>query len=198
MLSILILAAGQSRRMRGRDKHLELVDNIPCTELIARQAIATGLDVRIVVPDLIGERARALSGYHLVPSPNTQNGMACSLKSGLESLPNNVSAVIILLGDMPEITQSDLQQITETFDQVDKGIIQSTTFSGEPGHPVLICRRYFPELMELTGDQGAKKVIQAHSDDIYYLRLEGNRAHNDLDSPEQWEEWRRCHAMPTL
>ena len=61
MLSILILAAGQSRRMRGRDKHLELVDNIPCTELIARQAIATGLDVRIVVPDLIGERARDVS-----------------------------------------------------------------------------------------------------------------------------------------
>ncbi len=183
--------------MRGRDKHLELIDDTPCVELIARQAVVAGFDVRIVVPDLTGERARALDGYRLIPSPNTRQGMAYSLKSGLESLPKSVSAIIILLGDMPEITQMDLQKIADTYEQVDNGIIQSTTANGEPGHPVLIRRRYFAELMTLTGDQGAKRIIRAHRDDVYYLRLADSRARNDLDTPEQWEKWRRRRSIYT-
>jgi molybdenum cofactor cytidylyltransferase len=45
-------------------------------------------------------------------------------------------------------------------------------------------------LMELTGDQGARAVLQRHADKILYTALPGQHATTDLDTPEAWAAWR--------
>ena len=190
MISALILAAGFSRRMRGRDKLLELVNGLPCVKVLADRANLAGLNVDIVVPDLDHPRALAVRDYNLIISKNAKLGMSHSLKAGIRGLPKNATATIILLGDMPEITTHDLSIIIRAYRISNKNIVQATTSEGEPGHPVLFSRKYFGELTKLHGDKGARKVIERHQDDLIFAPLPAQHAKLDLDTPEDWQQWR--------
>ncbi|MCY4303731.1 MAG: nucleotidyltransferase family protein [Aestuariivita sp.] len=190
MISALILAAGFSRRMRGRDKLLEAVNGYPCIKVLADRANQADLNVYIVIPNLKHPRALAVQDYNLIVSENTKLGMAHSLKAGILGLPEEVTAVIVLLGDMPEITTNDLLSIIRTYRISNKFIVQATTSDGTPGHPVLFSRKYFGELTRLSGDRGAWKVIERHKDDQVFVPLPEQHAKIDLDTPEDWKQWK--------
>jgi len=190
MISILILAAGQSARMRGGDKLLEDVGGQPCLSHLVHCARATGFDTIAVVPHLDHPRAAAAHGARIVPSPDADQGMAHSLRAGLNALPKMAEAVIILPGDMPEITSADLLAVAQAHLDSGKGIVQAATSDHAPGHPTLFARRYFPLLDQLSGDSGAREVIDAHRDDRLLLPLSDDRARLDLDTPEDWDNWR--------
>ena len=116
--------------------------------------------------------------------------MAHSLRAGLAALPENTKAVIILPGDMPEITAEDMMSVAQAHQTTGKGIIQMGTEDGNPGHPVLITSQYIDDFQHLIGDTGAREIIKAHRDDWHLLKRGGQRARRDLDTPEDWAAWR--------
>jgi len=187
MIPILLLAAGQSSRMRGRDKLLEEIDGTPILNLLSARAIMVG-PVFVTLPDLNHPRRKALPGdATAVPVPEARNGMSNSLKAGISALPDTATGVIILPADMPDITTADLAAIKAHSQQNLAPIVRATTSDGKPGHPIYFARSLFSLLQNLSGDRGAYQICQDYSAQTKLVPLKGQRARLDLDTPEEWE-----------
>lgn len=188
---ILILAAGTSSRMQGRDKLLELIDNEPLLTRITRAALATGCPVSVTLPLNKPARAAALAGLNIqiIPVPNAQDGMATSLKTGLAALPAD-APVLLLLADLPDITAQDLQTVLTTWQTTPDLILRGSGSEGTPGHPVAFPAWTRAELTEITGDEGARGLLLRHKAKVKLIALPDQHATTDLDTPEDWARWR--------
>ncbi len=187
-IAILLLAAGASSRMRGRDKLMELVGGVPLLSLICSRAAQTGLPCYVMVPTLDHPRVSATATAHVVPVPDASEGMAASIRAGVRALGDNIEAVMILPCDMPELHTTDLLHLASHFHSSASPVLRATASDGTPGHPVLFPRRCFPALSQITGDQGARGLLR--SEKVELVSLPCKRAVTDLDTPEAWAEWR--------
>ncbi len=193
-IPILLLAAGQSRRMRGRDKLMEDVDGQPLLRRVAQRACAAGIGpVIVALPPAPHPRHAALEGLPVtaVEVPDAADGLSASLKRALTEVPDTVEAVMILLADLPDILIQDMIHVSQaTVSDTSSLIWRGATEDGAPGHPVVLARALFPELAALSGDAGAQAVIRRHADRVTLVPLPGQHALLDLDTPEDWASWR--------
>lgn len=192
-VAAIVLAAGAARRMRGRDKLLEPVDGQPVLRVVAEAARASRVDqVLVVVPPEAPERRAALRGLDvgLVEARDWAEGMAASIRAGLGAV-GSMDAVVILLGDMPEVAAGDVDRLIAAFDpEAGREICRATSADGTPGHPVLFGRRFFEALAGLEGDRGAREVVRESGEFVTEVATAGQSAVVDLDTPEDWAAWR--------
>lgn len=196
MIPILILAAGASTRMRGRDKLLEPVAGQPVLRRIAAAAISTGQPVMVTLPPGAVLRRAALVGLGvgILTVDDAPTGMAASIRAGVAALPPTATGVLLVLADMPEIGPDDLTALLNAHDPTPGApILRAAATGGEPGHPVLFPSRYFPYLRTLTGDSGARAILSDPAAPVQLVQLPGRRAVTDLDTPEDWDRWRSTH-----
>lgn len=188
-LVILLLAAGASSRMRGGDKLLEEVAGAPLILTMARRARAVA-PVVVALPGPDHPRAHALADIYAtqIAVPDADEGMAASLRTGITALPATSTAVMILPGDMPELTEGDLRTMAHAWQQTPDQIHRATAADGTPGHPVIFPSRHFDDLQALTGDTGARAILSAHP--VHPVALPDRHAITDLDTPEDWAAWR--------
>ncbi|KAF0171746.1 MAG: hypothetical protein FD162_2830 [Rhodobacteraceae bacterium] len=188
-LTILIPAAGTASRMRGGDKLLEEVGGEP---MLRRQARLARLVCAAVIVTLRPEdsmRHKALEALDItaLPVPDAAEGMAASIRAGASAAQG---AVMILPGDMPELTAADLRAVIDAFDQDRSAICRGTAADGTPGHPVILPADLRAELLALRGDEGARKLLQRHKARVRLIALPDQHAITDLDTPEAWAIWR--------
>ena len=197
-LSILILAAGAARRMRGQDKLLEPVAGQPLLRHIAGIAAQTGCPVLVTLPPDRPARLAALTDLDLQTRivPDAATGMAASLRAGLSALPPD-HAVLVLLADLPEITLEDLARMIAAQTRHPDHILRATATDGTPGHPVLFPPWARPDLAQLQGDEGARAVLTRHKARVLPVPLPGHHATTDLDTPEAWATWRARQTRPS-
>lgn len=191
MIAVLLLAAGASRRMRGRDKLLEEIDGAPLLRRQARAALAAGIGpVLVALPCADHPRAAALDGLAVTPVPvaDADEGMGASIRAGVAALPPGMRGVIILPADMPDLGAVELVQMEQAFRGDPLPILRGAS-GARPGHPVLFPADLFPALQTLSGDRGAAPVIAANRTRLRLLPLPGQSALTDLDTPEAWTEW---------
>ena len=191
-IPILLLAAGQSSRMRGADKLMQDVDGMPLLRRSALIALGAG-PVIVALRDQPHPRYNALEGLNiqLVPIPNADEGMNASLRGAMRAVPPQAPAVMILLADLPEITLPDLRvMIQAVHDNPDHVIWRGTSATGKPGHPVIFDRSLFDDLSALRGDDGAQSIVRANADRVFLQLLPAKNALLDLDTPEDWDVWR--------
>ncbi|MBV7379349.1 nucleotidyltransferase family protein [Maritimibacter dapengensis] len=198
-IPVLILAAGASTRMRGRDKLQEDVrEGYPLLLDRVDMALGTGQPVLVTLPPretspdrwrLIEERPVAVVGV-----PDAAEGMARSIACGVDALPEGAVGVLILPSDMPNITTQDIKHMIAEFDG--ERILRATTADGVHGHPVLFPSRDFSVLRSLEGDAGAKSVLDANEDRLKPVPLPHDHARLDLDTPEDWASWRQEAGAP--
>lgn len=195
---IILLAAGQSTRMRGRDKLLEQVDGQP---LLRRQAMmacsATDGPVVVALPLEPHARHDALGGLSVtrVPVPDATEGMNASLRAAFAALPSGARAAMILLADLPELTLDDLNTVFDSVDLASEMTIwRGATADGKPGHPIVFAACHFPYFAKLTGDSGGRDVVAKAKDRTMLVPLPADHARLDLDTPEDWAAWRQRHA----
>jgi len=191
-LTCLLPAAGASSRMRGGDKLMELINAIPCLAVIAQRAKRAGMEVIVTVPSLDHPRAHALrtSDVRLLEVPDASEGMAASLRTGISAVQHLSEGVMILPPDMPAIETDDLVTLIGVFNGNPEHIVQAATQDGISGHPVIFPKRLLSEFAQLSGDRGAAKIMETHRESVVTVKLDGNRARLDLDTPEAWAEWR--------
>ncbi len=194
-LPIIILAAGASTRMRGRDKLLEEVDGIP---LIRRQAMlarrVTAGPVIIALPLAPHARYEALAGLDVTCLAVRQapEGMGASLRAAVHRLPVTCSHVMVLLGDMPDLTEDDMNTVVQAVDLTSNTLIwRGATQDGIPGHPIIFHADLFERLKALKGDSGGRDVVRAAGKKVLHVPLPGAHARLDLDTPEAWAAWRK-------
>lgn len=186
--TILLLAAGASSRMRGRDKMLEEVAGQPLVALMARRALRSGVPVRVVLGPGQTARRAALADLpvEIVEADGT-DGMAASIRAGVRDL---ASPVLVLLADMPGITAQDIHLMVSLHAQAPRAILQAATADGLPGHPVLFPADLLGALARLSGDAGARSILETEAGRVRLLPLKDDRARVDLDTPEAWAAWR--------
>ncbi len=197
-IPVIVLAAGRSSRMRGVDKLMQRVDNVP---LIRRQAdlarSVTRGPVIVALPPAPHPRYGALAGCDLrcLAVPQADEGMNASLRTAVAALPDNAGAAMILLADLPALTANDLCCVLQSVDLNSRTLIwRGTTSVGEPGHPVVFAASLFPRLRQLTGDGGARELVQSVGYRVALIALPDNHARLDLDTPRDWADWRAAQA----
>lgn len=189
--TILILAAGLSRRMRGADKLLEPVDGIPVLRRLVDMAEGLG-EVIVTLPPAPHARHDLLDGTDArrIAVPNAANGMAESLKAGARAAQEDKD-LLVLLADLPELGREDLARVIDARTAAPEALIwRGATEAGKPGHPILFDARLLPEFADLTGDAGAKALAKRYADRLHLVPLPRTRALTDLDTPEDWVAWR--------
>ncbi len=178
--------------MAGTDKLMQMVDGAPLLRRTAQTAMQAG-PVIVALPPAPHPRHDAVKGLNVlvVGIPDADEGMNASLRGALAHVPPNADAVMVLLADLPEITESDLLQVTTSVQKHPECLIwRGATATGKPGHPVVFDRSLFEELSHLTGDEGAQSVVRAFKDAVHLQQLPGENALLDLDTPEDWARWR--------
>ncbi|PCH73146.1 MAG: 4-diphosphocytidyl-2C-methyl-D-erythritol synthase [Rhodobacteraceae bacterium] len=195
-IAILILAAGASSRMGDSDKLTQDANGTPLLARVIERAGATSLPVFVTLPDLSHPRANLAHATDatLIAVPDWRSGMSASIKAGIAALPDNTPGVMILPGDMPDLTTTDLQAVAHTAQTHPASIIRATTPDGTAGHPVIFPNDLFAQLQNLTGDLGARAVIRAHQQRLHPHIITGTRALTDLDTPQDWANWRAAQT----
>ncbi len=188
---ILILAAGAASRMRGGDKCLEQVAGEPLLRRLARLALETGCAVTVALPPDHPKRGAALEGLGVatVTVADAGDGMAASLVAGVSSLPVGVP-VLLLLADLPMIDGDDLARMLAEAAAHPQTILRGAEADGRAGHPVVFPPDLRAELLALAGDEGARWVLKRHAARVRLVTLPAGHATTDLDTPEDWAEWR--------
>ncbi|SFI92058.1 molybdenum cofactor cytidylyltransferase [Pseudomonas guineae] len=178
----LVLAAGYGQRF-GSDKRLaKLADGNSLLATILLRAQEAFSDVRVVLKAEDDAQALAIPpGVQLVRAAHAKQGMGSSLAAGIQSLAHSqATAVAVLLGDMPWISVATLRQLRA---QAHAEHIVVAYCEGQRGHPVLFGRRFWPELMQLQGDNGAKGLIATHAQQVIEVTLADSGILQDVDKP---------------
>ncbi|MDG1117102.1 MAG: nucleotidyltransferase family protein [Flavimaricola sp.] len=196
MTPILILAAGTSSRMRGRDKLLEEVEGAPVLRVLATRAASLGEPVFVALPALDHPRARALTGLDvtLLSIPAAPEGMGVTLRDAVAALPD-APRFMVLLGDMPDIGADHMKRVLDAaLTHPDQLIWRGSTEDGKPGHPMLFDKNLRPQFATLSGDDGGRALVAPYRDRTQLVPLPGQIARGDLDTPEDWDDWRMRSA----
>ena len=196
-VEILILAAGTSSRMKGRNKLLEPIGSLTLLEKVIIESINSKANaVSVILPSEMSPLWNISGNYpvHRLSVHTTQIGMGYSISCGIISIKSrNPDGVIIVLADMPEIKFDHLNSMIQAFSKnPGKRIIRATSQYGNPGNPVLFSCDFFEKLTNLTGDEGAKTIISEYQSIVENIPLPGNVALIDLDTPEDWQKWKKC------
>lgn len=186
MIAGLVLAAGQSSRM-GTMKVLLPLEGESLVRRMTRRALEAGLAPVVVVLGRDAERVRqevADLSCLAVVNPAYAEGMMTSVRRGLEHLPPEAEAAVVILADQPLVTADQLRRIREACEAKRPPIVVSD-YEGVKGPPTLYRRDLFPELAAARGDGCRKRIIRAHLGAAVVLRFPA--AHlTDLDTPEDY------------
>ncbi|WP_212006218.1 NTP transferase domain-containing protein [Chitinophaga sp. HK235] len=183
---IIILAAGASQRL-GTPKQQVIYQQQSLLQRITDTALTIDAEPVVVVlgayadnigPDIAG------SGADIIVNTNWHTGMGSTIQTGLSHLLrvyDNVSDVLLLLCDQPFITTHLLRELISTHHQQHDNIT-ACAYGNTIGTPVLFHKKYFPQLMALSGQEGAKKIILQHPDEVTTIPFPNGII--DIDTPD--------------
>jgi len=167
MLSSILLAAGESKRM-GRFKQLMPWGQSTMIEQTLDNLLSSEVDEVIVV---VGHKAEEVKkvlsdkSVRIVINPNYKQGMSTSVIAGLNQVDSQAKAVLLAFGDQPLIDYQTINTLIGVFRSNNKGIA-IPTYQGSRGHPVIFDLKYRQKLQELKGDIGGRQIISNHSEDV--------------------------------
>jgi molybdenum cofactor cytidylyltransferase len=187
MIAGILLAAGSATRF-GSNKLLHLLpDGTPI-------ALAAARNLKTAIPDCVAvvrpgarELTRLLRemGYRVVAATHAGKGMGHSLASGVRA-SREAHGWVVALADMPEIRSETIARVVRELQ--DGGAIVAPGYAGERGHPVGFARRFFQDLLALSGDEGARRLIAQYKDTLTVLELDDPGVLRDIDTRADLEE----------
>ena len=200
----IILAAGSSSRMgEGRHKLLLPLHGRPVLAHILDAVLASEAHPVVLVLGHQPEQVRAhIASYtthpdlQIVENPDYLQGMSTSMRLGIQTLQasgytkskdKSIDSALVLLGVQPLITAQHIDTLIATYRTTGKRII-APTYEGKRGNPILFDASLFPELFEVTGDEGGRSVLERHREEIITIEMGNPLANIDVDT---WEAYQR-------
>jgi molybdenum cofactor cytidylyltransferase len=193
-IAALVLGAGRSSRMGGPNKLLAEINGKPLIRIVVDEALKSHARPVIVVTGHQRERVEAALAelpVKLVHNPHFADGLGTSLKAGIGALPADVDGVIVCLGDMPQVDAAMIDNLIGAVDPEKGALVAVPTIEGQRGNPVVWSRRFFPDLMAVEGDVGARYLIGRYPEAVAEVPLAGTAALTDVDTPEALEAVKR-------
>lgn len=186
-IAAIVLAAGRSTRMGPLNKMLAEIGGKPLVRIAAEQALASRAKPVIVVTGHQREQVEAaLAGLpvRFVHNPDYADGLGTSLRTGIAAVPEEAGGAIVCLGDMPQVDAGLIDKLLAAFDPDKGALIVVPSIDGKRGNPVVWSRRFFNELMAISGDVGARHLIGQYAEVMTEVPLSGEAALTDVDTPE--------------
>lgn len=191
-ISAVLLAAGESRRM-GQPKLLMPWRNTTILGQVIATFTLAGITDIIVVTGGWRERVEAHVDELAVDNPiravynpdYSTGGMLSSIQAGITALNPGSQAVLIGLGDQPQVRTATIQQISAIFIQTNAALIVPS-FQMRRGHPWLASRILWPDLLASPTTMTPRQFIDIHSKEIMYFLVEDDSILNDVDTPEDY------------
>jgi len=196
MISAIILAAGQSRRM-GEPKMLLPWGNVTVIERVITVFAEAGVEDILVITGAVREQVdevilRCASRYPVrsVYNENYASGeMLLSIHCGLRGLTNNgAGAVMVGLGDQPQVQVRSVKLVMESYIRT-KSPLVVPSYQMRRGHPWLVARSLWNEILSLKEDQSPREFLNNHADKIQYANVDTPDILADLDTPEDYRKY---------
>lgn len=200
MISAILLAAGESRRMGGDFKPLMKWGTRTVISACIDNLKRSRVDEIIVVLGFRESEIRARlagAGVQFAINREFSKGMLSSLKTGLPMVSPRCEGVLVALVDQPMVGPEVINPLVVSFGDFDKRI-SIPTFEGKHGHPIILSREFEEEIMRLDDNDtdGLKTLINAHRHEIQEIPVESASILEDIDSPEDYA--RLVAQVPTL
>ncbi len=188
-----ILAAGMSTRMGQHKILMPWSDGHSIIEHIIHQLFKARIDPITVVTGHKAKEVKALLkplDVNIVYNRGYRTGeMLSSVKAGLRAMPDHTAAALIVLGDQPRIQAKVLYQLLNAY-ALGHGDLIIPSYDKRRGHPLLLGRRYWPEMLSLPRDGAPRDLINTHADAIHYVTANNDSVLRDVDTPRDYEEER--------
>ncbi len=184
-LYTVILAAGGAKRFGGLKQLLEYEGS----SLLRRSVDSASciVDERVIV--VLGARAQKIKrnienlDINIIINNEWESGIASSIQMGINALPSDCTGIMLILCDQARITSGHLEQLCKRW-LTDKSKIVASAYANIVGAPVIIPRAFFPAIMQLNGDKGAKSVIRNNPSDVVSERIP--EAEFDIDTESDY------------
>jgi molybdenum cofactor cytidylyltransferase len=160
---------------------------------VVEAALASPVDEVVVV---LGHGAAELEQelprdprVRAVYNPDYASGQSSSLKAGINAIASQAQAAVFLLGDQPLISLQAIEALVSAFRSRHSTVVRPL-YRGTPGHPVLFSRALFPELLQVTGDQGGRELLARHQAEVATVEL-NLESPVDIDTREDYSRLER-------
>lgn len=186
-VAAVVLAAGASRRMGADNKLLKNVSGQPMVRRVVESALASGANPVIVVTGHEADRVRhALENLDVrfVHNPNYEDGLSSSVRVGIGHVPEACAGAMMLLGDMPKISADIIDALVGSFHAHSGQSVCVPVCEGRRGNPVVWPREFFPDMLDLSGDVGARKLFKRHQDRVTEIDVATSAIFLDVDTPD--------------
>jgi molybdenum cofactor cytidylyltransferase len=159
----------------------------PLVRIAAEQALASKASPVIVVTGHERDKVEAaLAGLNVrfAHNPDYAEGLGSSLRTGIAAVPAEADGAVICLGDMPHVDAALIDKLIAAFDPEKGALVVVPTIEGRRGNPVIWARRFFPELMAVTGDVGARGMLATVAEAVAEVPVTDVAVTVDVDTPD--------------
>lgn len=192
MISAVILAAGQSKRMGQPKMLLAWGAETVLAHVISVVRSAGVYDIE-VVSGAVQSEVEAIcgkQGARVVFNPaHDQTEMLGSLQAGLLALPAGTQAALVTLGDQPQIEAATVREVVGEYNKSRASLIVPS-YKRRRGHPWLVDRSLWKEVLELKAPDSPREFLNGHSTEIQYVDINSPSILQDLDTPDDYRRAR--------
>ena len=195
MISAIVLAAGESKRMGAPNKLLLPFGEKTLIEQMVDHVLQAEVQEVILVLGHEAERVRdvlANRPIQFVQNADYQEGRTTSIQAGMLAIAAETNGVMICLSDLPFIQSEELNALIAAFETVYETNTKSIvlpTFQGQQGHPVIFSVYYQSQILAHKGVHGCRGVIEQNSDQIVTLEMRTANVLKDIDTKEDYEKF---------
>ena len=188
MISAIILAAGKSSRMGQPKMLLPWGDRTVLTHVISVFQNAEVEDILVVTGGFREQVEELVSGSNVKTVFNSEfekSEMLTSIQCGLRALTRQTQAVLIGLGDQPQVQEGTVRKVCEVFRESKSNLVVPS-YRMRRGHPWLVARPLWEEILEMQPPQSPRDLLNGHTQEIEYVTIDNPSIMQDLDTPEDY------------
>lgn len=181
-LAVVILAAGEARRF-GSAKQLAEVNGKPLLQHVietCQQLEGTDLFVTLGANSEEIQSQLEIDRQNLIPNPEWQEGIGSSVRVATNQLQKNYQAILFVAGDQPLISETQLSALIFKWHESPE-LICAASYMDTVGVPAIFPQSFYRNLLQLQGDQGAKKLLVENSHNVRLVNIP--EAAIDIDHP---------------
>lgn len=190
MISAIILAAGQSRRM-GQPKMLLPWGNLTVIEHVINTFLNAGVEDIVLVTGGVREQVERITEQYpirrIYNSDYAKGEMLSSLQLGLTAMSAHVQAALVGLGDQPQVQERCVRLVCEAYRENQPQLVVPS-FQMRRGHPWLVARPLWGKLLELKPPGSPRDFLNKHAGEIRYVVVDTPSILADLDTPEDYQK----------
>ena len=187
MISAIILAAGESKRM-GQPKMLMPWGKSTVIQTVISTIQDAGINDILVVTGGAHNQIESMIGQaaQVVFNENYAEGeMLSSLQRGLTAKKHEASAALICLGDQPQVQRRSVQRILREYKETNASIIVPS-YQMHRGHPWLVAREHWDAILQMRAPDSPREFLNRNSRKIRYVEINSPTILQDLDTPEDY------------